>query len=580
MAQPVIASHQRIRLLSMVLFGFMALFVVRLFYLQIVEHDKWTQAANSEQVKQQVLPAARGEIYALDYSSPVKIVLNEAVFTVFVDPEEVVDPKAIATAVREIAGGSAVKNIEDHAKAKPSRYQVVARNVTRKQADLLKEKNLKGLGFQPTSRRVYPEGKLAAQVLGFVNAEEKGQYGIEEALNTRLKGIDGMRKAVTDISNVPLTIGNNNVLEPPKNGENIVLTIDRNVQSFTESALAEGAKSIGATRASAIVMDPQNGHVMAMANLPTYDPEEFTKVQNAEAFNNATITTPYEPASVLKTFTMATALDKGAMTPQSTFVNTDYVQVEDRTITNAAKGHTGTISFQTALNWSLNTGTVEIAKRLGDGNSINRTARDTMYTYFHDRLGLGEKTGIQLAGETTGDVVSPSNPEGNAVRYSNMTFGQGLNVTMLQVAAGFSSLMNGGKYYKPTIVSGTVDGSGNYKPDAAAKPLRQTISASASQSIKKMVHDARASFNVTGDKAGYDIGGKTGTSQTLVNGKYDFNQTIGTYLGYGGDTKPRYVIMVQVSGDGKHFEGNVHAMPIFTQISNRMIDYLGLQPRG
>ena len=573
-------SHRRIQLLTWLLFFAIIIFIGRLFQLQILQHDYYTELAQSEQIKQLVIPAARGEVYALDKGRPAELVLNETVYTVFVDPVEAKDPRAIEKAVNEIAGGTAVDDIAKLAEAKPSRYQIVARNVTRKQAELLKEKKLAGLGFQENSRRIYPEGKLAAQVLGFVNAEGKGQYGVEEALNSKLQGKDGLRRSVTDITNVPLTIGSENTETPARHGENVVLSIERNVQSYTESALKKGMQEYGATKGSALVMDPNTGRVLAMANYPTYNPEKYGTVRDAAQFNNGIISTPYEPGSVMKTFTVATALDKGAITPQSTYNNTDYIRVGDRTITNAVKGQTGTITFQHALNWSLNTGMVTVAQRLGDGKSITYDARSTMYNYFHDRFGLGERTGIELSGEVQGNVIAPSSPEGNAVRYSNMAFGQGLDITMLQVAAGFSSMINGGEYYKPTIIAGSVDEDGVYHPASDPEPLRRTISAEASKTTKKMIRDARQAFYAQSDRSGYDVGGKTGTSQGIVNGKYTFDETIGSYLGYGGDTKPRYVIMVQVSAKGKKLEGNIHAQPIFTKISNWMIDYMALQPKG
>jgi len=386
-------------------------------------------------------------------------------------------------------------------------------------------------------------------------------------------------KAVTDISNVPLTIGKDNIDEPRQDGKNVVLTLDGNVQAYTEAALVRGLERSNAKYGSVIVMDPQNGHVLAMANMPTYNPGEYNKVQDAAAFNNGTVSAPYEPGSVMKTFTIATGLDKGVIEPTSTYVNTDRIKIDDRVIENASKGQTGTITMQHALNWSLNTGMVTIAERLGNGTSITLGARQTMYAYLHDKFGLGELTGIQVAGEAGGEVISPNTTEGNAVRYSNMSFGQGLNVTMVQVASGFSSIVNGGKYYTPTLIAGYVDTDGTYKPNNPQKPVRQTISSQASQKAKQMVHDARAAFYNKKDKPGYDIGGKTGTSQTLINGSYDNGQTVGSYLGYGGNSTPQYVIMVQVSSPGRNLAGNTDAMPIFTDISNWMIDYLKLEPK-
>jgi cell division protein FtsI/penicillin-binding protein 2 len=456
----------------------------------------------------------------------------------------------------------------------------LATRVTRTQADKIKNENLRGIGFQEESQRVYPEESLAAQTLGFVDFSGIGRYGVEDKLNDRLTGVDGLLQSVTDVRDVPLTIGDNNINQPAVDGENIVLSIDRSVQSHVEQALADGLKRTGALRGSAIVVDPQTGRIMAMANLPTYKPSEFNKVKDAAAFNNNVVSAPYEPGSDVKTLTMATGIDKDVVTPTSTFVNTDYIQVDDRTISNATLGQTGTITFQHAMNWSLNTGFVTVAQRLGDGESITRGARDTMYDYFYNRFHLGQLTGVEVAGEATGTVIPPTAEDGNAVRYSNMAFGQGLDATMVQVVAAFSSIVNGGEYYKPTVLAGVMDKNGKFISNKITEPSRSIAKSTADQ-VREMTHVARNTFFSSVDKSGYYIGGKTGTSQVIKVGVYADDETVGTYLGYGGSEDiSRYVIMVQVSGDHVELQGARDAMPIFTDISNWMIDYLRLQPKG
>lgn len=566
-------------MLALFTIAVMAVFIVRLFYLQIIQHDYYVRLANSEQLKQLIIPAKRGEIYALDHGKPVKLVLNQVVYTVFADPKIVTDPHAVIETIERVAGGNAKPNLSQLFDNKNSRYQVLATEVTRKQAELIKQANLHGVGFQQGTQRVYPEGQLAAQTLGFVDADGKGQYGVEGKLNNELAGKDGMLQSVTDISNVPLTIGDNNINKPPRNGDNIVLTIDRSVQSYTEQALAQGLEKSGAKKGSVIVMDPQTGAVLAMANLPTYNPADYNKVQDISVFNNPVISAPYEPGSDIKTLTMATGVDQGVVRPDSTYDNTDYIKVGDVTITNATKGQTGTITFQHALNYSLNTGFVTVARRLGDGDSITLKARQTMYDYFYNRFRLGRITGIELAGEVPGIIVPPDDPNGAAVRYSNMAFGQGMDVTMVQVAAGFSSLINGGTYHPPTVIAGTIGDNGDFTKEAAKPAISNVVSQATSDTMRDMIIKAREAFYASNDKKGYQIGGKTGTSQVIKNGRYSSNETVGTYLGFGGDDKPRYVIMVQVSGDGQNLEGGKHAMPIFTDISNWMIDYLQLQPK-
>jgi cell division protein FtsI/penicillin-binding protein 2 len=554
----------------------MVVFAVRLFYIQIIRHNYYVNLANQEQIRRLTIPAKRGLIYALNGLIPVQLVMNETIYTVFADPQVVTDDSKIIETIRKIAGGNARSNLQELLDKKDTRYQILATKLTRTQANKIKEVSIKGVGFQEDTQRVYPEGSLAAQTLGFVNSEGKGQYGVEEGLNDLLEGKDGLLQSVTDVSDVPLTIGDNNINQPAKNGADIVLSIDRNIQAYAEKALVEGLESIGAKNGSIIVMDPQTGKIMAMANLPTYNPAEFNKVQDTSVFLNDVTMTPYEPGSVMKTLTIATGLDTGTITPTSTYINTDSITIDDRTIENATKGQTGTITMQHALNYSLNTGMVTIVQRLGDG-TINQQARNIVYDYFYNRLGLGNLTGIEVA-EVAGQVVSPKDTEGNAVRYSNMSFGQGLNVTMIQMSAAFSALINGGNYYPPTVIAGMMKDN-VFVLDKAKKP-RRVVSEATSTQLKGMLKEARQTFYGSQDKAGYNVGGKTGTSQTLVNGVYVDDQTIGSYLGYGGNSSPQYVIMIQVSGDNMNLEGSKHALPIFTKVSNWMIDYLKLQPEG
>jgi len=575
-----VKANRRIRALAIMCVALMVVFVIRLFYLQVIRHDYYVTKARQEQEKRLVIPAQRGEIYLLDDGKPVKVVMNQTVYTMFVDPSIVDKPDQVLKAIREVVGGNTVKGYADRIEKKDTRYQVVARQVTHTQAELIRKRSLKGVGFQAESARIYPEKSLAAQTLGFVNFDGIGQYGVEGKFDKALQGTDGLLQSVTDVANVPLTIGDKNIDIEPKNGQNIVLTIDRSVQSYVEQALADGMKQKGADGASAIVMDPNNGHIIAMANLPTYDPREISKIQNFAQVNNGVVASPYEPGSVMKTFTLATGIDMGVVKPDSTYVNTDYIKVDDRVISNASKGQTGTITLQHALNWSLNTGMVTVAQRLGTNNTIDYKARSTMYSYLHDRFRLGQLTGIEVNGESEGRIISPKEAEGNAVRYSNMSFGQGMDLTMVQVAAGFSAMINGGTYYTPTVLAGTIGADGELKPEKDRPAYPGVIKSSTSEQMRGMITTARKAFYAAKDRKGYEVGGKTGTSQTLVNGSYENGQTVATYLGYGGDTKPKYVIMVQVSGKNKNFAGNKDANPIFTDISNWMIDYLKLQPKA
>ena len=572
----------RTRILAAVILGIVAIFVVRLFYLQVIQHDYYVGLAKEEQESRFIIPAARGQVYAKSGTETVPLVMNTTVYTVFADPATVTEKQKVIDTLKQVAGGNVRTDFGKLLDVEGSRYQILATKLSRVQADKIKEATLNGIGFQAVTQRVYPEGALAAQILGFVDTTGQGRYGLESHQNDVLKGEDGYLQAVTDVANVPLTIGNDNISKPKNDGKNIVLSVDRNVQSYVESALAAGLQRNGAKKGSVLAMDPTNGKILAMANLPTYDPANYSKVEDVANFNNDTISAPYEPGSDVKTFTLAAGIDKGVVKASDTYNNTDSIKVGDIIVSNATKGRTGNITFQTALTWSLNTGFVTIAQRLGDGTNITKSARDIMYDYFHNRLGLGTVTGIELANEASGTVISPDQADGNAVRYSNMAFGQGLDTTLIQVASGFSALVNGGNYFKPTIIDGYIK-DGSFVQNPAVAPLRANVVAKAtSDQVKQATHDARAaSFGFT-DKQGYYVGGKTGTSQVIVNGVYSNKETVGTYLGYGGGSEdaPRYVIMVQVSGTDQELGGAKDALPIFTDISNWMLDYLKIQPKG
>ncbi len=581
--KPNLLKGSRSRYLAIALLVIAALFVGRLFYLQIIQNAHYRDLASAEQVKRELIPAKRGEIYALSGDKPVKLVTNQTVYTVFADPAIITaeNEAKVVDVIQTVAGGNTVENFAKLLANKESRYAIIAKKITRSQAEKIKEAGLSGIGFQEVSQRYYPEGTMAAQLLGFVNAAGEGNYGVEGFMNKALAGVDGRLETVVDISDVPLTIGDRNTRIPAQNGDNLVLSVDRNVQSKVEEVVMRYAKKYKAGNVSAVVMNPNNGKVMAMANYPSYDPAKYFEVTDAALFGNAVVSTPYEPGSVMKTYTLAAALDKNVLKPSDTFINTDRIQVGDRFIGNATNGITGKITFQTAMNYSLNTGSVTMAMRLGNGREITTGARDIMYDYYHNRLGIGAKTGVELGNEAAGIVVSPSNPDGNAVRYSNMTFGQGFDATLIQITAGFCAIINGGNYYQPTVLAGKMV-NGVYVPNADNAPLRAgVVKASTSKQMREVTHKVRDFTSSWRDKPGYYLGGKTGTAQVIKNGKYANDESMGTYLGFGGNDpdNPQYVIMVSVSGDHKIYGGGEHAGPVFGDISDWLLDYLKIEPK-
>ena len=561
------------------------LIVARMYDLQIISHQKYVDLAMSQQTMQNTIFAKRGEIYMMDGDNTTPVVMNEKVYTISVDPfllrsEGGKELKEDEAKIDQLVQGYAVNTWDKVFANEASRYAVIAKNVPYERAKQIKEAKITGVYAQGSTKRVYPEGDLAAQVLGFVNADGKGQYGIEGSLNKELTGVNGILKTVKDVNNIPLTIGKNNVRVPAQDGKNVVLSIDRNIQKKTEDAIKATIEKFHVTNASAVVMNPRNGQILAMAGTPTYNPAEYAKVTDARAFQTDVTMSAFNPASVCKTFALAAAVDSGVMTPETTYNNTDLVTIDGWPIQNAIKGHTGIISMQEVLTYSLNTGSIQALRLLGGSETeITYQGKEKLYDYYYNRFGLGKYTGIELA-ESKGTVIPPTDIDGTNARYANMTFGQSLDLTMIQVATAFSAVVNGGDYYTPTLVAGEIK-NGEFVRDVLKDRDHQAIEASTSETMRKMLHTARLVFsNVKYYDEGVYVGGKTGTAQVVKNGKYTFDETIATYIGYGARSEtdyPEYVIMTKVWEDNRRLDGGMNAKPIFDEISQFMVNYLKMR---
>ena len=561
------------------------LIVARMYNLQIISHQKYVDMAMSQQTMQNTIFAKRGEIYMMDGDNTTPVVMNEKVYTISVDPfllrsEGGQELKEDEAKIDQLVQGYAVNTWDKVFANEASRYAVIAKNVPYERAKQIKEAKITGVYAQGSTKRVYPEGDLAAQVLGFVNADGKGQYGIEGSLNKELTGVNGILKTVKDVNNIPLTIGKNNVRVPAQDGKNVVLSIDRNIQKKTEDAIKVTIEKFQVTNASAVVMNPRNGQILAMAGTPTYNPAEYAKVTDARAFQTDVTMSAFNPASVCKTFALAAAVDSGVMTPETTYNNTDLVTIDGWPIQNAIKGHTGNISMQEVLTYSLNTGSIQALRLLGGSETeITYQGKEKLYDYYYNRFGLGKYTGIELA-ESKGTVIPPTDIDGTNARYANMTFGQSLDLTMIQVATAFSAVVNGGDYYTPTLVAGEIK-NGEFVRDVLKERDHQAIESSTSETMRKMLHTARLVFpNVKYYDEGVYVGGKTGTAQVVKNGKYTFDETIATYIGYGARSEtdyPEYVIMTKVWEDNRRLDGGIHAKPIFDEISQFMVNYLKMR---
>lgn len=569
---------KRVRFLRLCLILAVAIILTKLFQIQILQHDFYVAKAEAEHTSLYDIVAKRGEIYMLDGEEPVPVVLNTTVFSVIVDPQTVKKEAAEELLSKIDKSKWTVSSVDEIFEDETRRYLVIAKNVPR--ADYLKiaEEIPGGAYVKSSNQRVYAEGDLAASTLGFVNADGVGQYGVEGALNKELAGKNGMLKTITDVNKVALSIGDDNIRIPAEDGKNIVLTVDRNIQKKVEDVLLQHMNNLGISHGSAMVYDPNSGKVMAMVSFPSYSPADYGNVEDASVYVNDVLENPYEPGSICKGLTMAAVINEGKMTPETTYYNEGTTMVDGWPIDNAQKEkQLGQITMRTALQWSLNTGSVQALRLLGDSTTeITQRGKELLYDYYYNHYGLGQPTGIELY-ENAGTVVPPDSEYAYNSTYANMTFGQGLNVTMAQVAAGWSSLINGGYFYQPTVIAGYVDKNGNFKKAEKKDPIRTTVTPETSATMRGMLHDTRWWM---GDPPEYYFGGKTGTAQAIRDGAYVMDEFVSGYIGFGGASQdhPEYVIIIKMWEKGRTTSSEEEVRPVFEDLKMWMLDYLRVRP--
>lgn len=578
---------RRVRLWHSLIIFVIAVFGVRLFYIQVIHYGHYKNAALSDQLKQYQIPATRGIIEAYDAGSVVPIVLNQKLYTLYVDPTFVKDPQKYADAVIKVVGGKPSDYLSE-LQTKHTRYQVLAKKLTEAQSKRITALKYPGLGTEEQDYRDYPQGQLASQLLGFVNNDGVGKYGVEQALNSELAGSPGQLKAITDVHGVPLAASKDNTQKAAVAGKNVVLSIDMGVQAQMEKILQQEAQKTKSQLLSAVIIDPNTGKIKAMANYPTYDPSNINAVTDPSVFQNAAVSNAIEPGSIMKTLTTSAALDQHVITPTTSFYDPAHWVVDGYNITDIEEdGGARQQNIASILALSLNTGATWELMQMG-GGQINAKAIEAWHNYMVGHFLLGRDTNIEQGYESAG-YVPPASTSKPAIglTYANTSFGQGVTVTALQMAAALSSVINGGTYYQPTLVDKTINADGSVtknQPKALKKNVvSPTVSSEMIPLMEQVVtHYLSEGFSFMRFDSNYLVGGKTGTAQIAQpGGGYSDTDFNGTYLGFVGGNKPQYVICVfnnkpHVAG----YAGSNAGQPVFADLAHMLINNGYVTPKN
>ncbi len=576
-------AHRRVSIWYGLLLAVFVVFIIRLFYLQVLRHDYYQKVALNVQLKQYDIPAERGAIRAYDGDQIVPLVLNEQKFNITADPKLIKNPAKTAGILKPLLPQKSFKELTILLSLKDSRYKILAKRVSKEQKIAIIKLGLAGIFSEEVSVRTYPQNDLAAQLLGFVNDDGIGRYGVEQSLNNVLNGKSGRLKAITDQKGVPLLATGDNVSIDPIDGKDAVLTIDVGMQRQLEDILKTGLDNAKSKSGSAIIMDPRTGEIKAMANYPTYNPTDFSKVNDPSIFQNSSVSVPLEVGSIMKPLTVAAALDQGVVSQGTTYYDPGQFKVDGATITNIEEdGGAGTKSIADILQLSLNTGATWLLMQMG-GGAFNQKGRDAWHEYMVNHYGFGAKTGVEQGYESPGYIPDPKDGYGLNIVYANTAFGQGMTATPLQMLSALGGVVNNGKTNQPHLLKETIDSGGKVNT-TSVKSRNGIVKNSTSQSIVSLMeyvfNKNHALYGMPQLPEGYIIGGKTGTAQIAkTGGGYYEDKYNGTFMGFVGGNEPDYVIFVRVNEPGiPGYAGAKTAAPIFSALTTMLINNFNITP--
>lgn len=560
--------QSRIAILGVIFFVLFSVVAARLFEKAIVFHAQAKELAKAQHFTRQELPPKRGAVYLRSKDGPVPIALTAQKYQVLVVPKNVKDHREVAKILAEKLD-MADQEPAIFAKINNAKLYVppIKRRVEEAKAKDIEKLGITGVLVIPEHVRFYPENELASHVLGFVDFEAEGRYGVEAFYNDELKGAAGAVLAEKDNKGRFISIARS---REARDGSDLYLTIDSNVQFMVEQALKEGIEKFAADAGQIIVIDPKTGALLALAAWPEYDPNTFNelKPEDQKVFLNPAISTVYEPGSIVKPIVVAGGLDAGKISPETEGTFSNVVVVQGYEIHTAQDKSFGKENVTQCLENSDNVCLVYLANLIGN---------EVMHANFK-RFGIGEKAGVDVSGETTGSLLDLK--QWRDIHRATTAFGQGVSMTPLQLARAYATLGNGGKLMRPYLVEKFVRPDGTevkLEPKEVGQPIKPETAHLVTQMLISVVENGH------GKKAkvsGFKVAGKTGTAQipNPSGAGYLENAHIGSFGGFFPADDPKFAMLVKFDRPKNVEFAESSAAPTFGKLANQILRYYQVPP--
>lgn len=557
-------GRRLIALLAVMVLALVAI-VARLSVLQVKDASALQRMAVDQRIRSITLPAPRGTIYDRDGR---ELAMSLPARTIYADPQLVKDPAGEARTIAAVAGLNE-RSVQRTLQTKTSggraiHFVYVQRGITPEQAAALERRHLSGIGFLGDTRRYYPNGALAPQVIGFVGVDGTGLTGLEKEYQSELAGRPGREVVQVDQNGTFIPQAGGTVI-PPVPGDDLVTTIDREIQFRAQQALAQAVRRNGAKSGIVLVMDPRDGDILAMADYPWFNPNDFQQA-NPATFTNRAVTDVYEPGSVNKVVTAAAALQDGVLTPTTRFTIPDRILVDGTWFHDAEFHPTEQMTLADILAYSSNVGAIQVAALLG---------KQKFASYLY-RFGFGRPTGIDFPGESPGLLPPPSTWSGTSM--ATIPFGQGIAVTPLQMATVYATIANGGVWVQPHLLRGMIGPTGRFQPAAAPRTHRVVSEATARTIARMLGYAVDVGTGTNAQIPGFWVAGKTGTANIpRPDGGGYTKKYMASFIGFTPAGDPS-IVVAAILDQPTTVYGGIAAAPLFQQVARFALGRLHVPP--